>query len=118
MSVSQSGQSPSLLDGWLKQKNIWGQFLRRWRRFYYGVFRKDYIARSITETRTGSCNRCGSCCKLVYNCPFLGSDVYNLPYCRIYGDLRPVNCHTYPFDKADSEVEICGFKFKDENPQG
>ena len=103
------------IRAWYEQnvprKNLVGQLLRKLRRFYLGTFRKDYVLKSIAETRTGHCNRCGACCELVYKCPWLGRDAYNLPYCRVYGDLRPANCRNYPFDAVDSEVDICGFKF-------
>src|SRR4051812_25772276 len=89
-----------------------GQFLRKWRRFFLGNFRKDYIQKSIAETRQGECHRCGLCCELIYKCPFLGKDSKNLPYCRIYGELRPANCRNYPFDLADSEIKGCGYTFK------
>lgn len=89
-----------------------GQMLRKFRRFYLGTFHKDYIEKSIREARTGECHRCGLCCELIYKCPFLGRDSQNLPYCRVYGDLRPANCRNYPFDAVDSEVEQCGFRFK------
>jgi hypothetical protein len=103
------------IQSWYERKvverNLGGGTLRKLRRFYLGTFRKDYIQKSIAETRSGSCTRCGACCELVFRCPFLGKDAYNLPYCRVYGDLRPANCHNYPFDAVDSEVDICGFKF-------
>lgn len=95
------------------QKTFLGQFLRKWRRFYLGTFHKDYIQKSIAETRQGECHRCGLCCQLIYKCAFLGRDAQNLPYCRVYGDLRPANCFNYPFDAIDSEVDRCGFKFKE-----
>ena len=76
------------------------------------AFFKEQILKSIEETRSGDCHRCGSCCELIYRCPFLGRDSQKLPYCRIYGDLRPANCHNYPFDVIDSEIEKCGYRFK------
>lgn len=95
-----------------KDRDFIGQFLRKLRRFYLGTFRKDYIAKAIQETRQGDCHRCGLCCELIYRCPFLGKDGQNLPYCRIYGDLRPTNCRSYPFDSTDHEVDGCGYSFK------
>jgi hypothetical protein len=89
-----------------------GQVLRKLRRAYLGNFRKDYIQKAIADTRQGDCHRCGLCCELIYKCPFLGRDGQNLPYCRIYGDLRPANCRNYPFDKVDSEIDTCGYTFK------
>ena len=96
----------------LPQKTFLGQFLRKARRFYLGSFRKDYVQASIAASRKGDCHRCGLCCELIYKCPFLGRDGQNLPYCRIYGDLRPASCHNYPFDAVDSEVASCGYKFE------
>jgi hypothetical protein len=94
------------------ERSLLGQFLRKCRRFVLGTFRPQYIAQAVAETRTGDCHRCGLCCELIYKCPFLGRDGQNLPYCRIYGDLRPANCRNYPFDAIDSEIDSCGFKFK------
>lgn len=96
----------------VSQKNLLGQVLRKLRRFYLGTFRPDYIQQSIAENRQGDCHRCGACCELIYKCPFLGRDSQNLPYCRVYGDLRPANCRNYPFDSVDAEIPWCGYTFK------
>jgi hypothetical protein len=93
------------------EKTFFGQFLRKMRRTYLSTFRPDYIRQSIAENRKGECHRCGACCELVYKCPFLGRDAQNLPYCRVYGELRPGNCRNYPFDAIDSEIEKCGYSF-------
>ena len=94
------------------ERSFIGQFLRKWRRFFLGIFRPEYIEKAVAETREGDCHRCGLCCELIYKCPFLGRDGSNLPYCRIYGDLRPANCRNYPFDAKDSEIDTCGYTFK------
>ena len=96
----------------LVKRHLLGQFLRKARRFYLGTFKPEYIQKAIAETRTGDCHRCGACCELIYRCPFLGKDSQNLPYCRVYGELRPANCRNYPFDRADAEIDQCGYKFK------
>ncbi len=93
------------------ERTLLGQFLRKLRRFIIGTFFPNYIDKAIAATRTGDCHRCGLCCELIYKCPFLGRDSQNLPYCRIYGDLRPANCRNYPFDAIDSEVDTCGYRF-------
>lgn len=98
------------------EQSLLGQFIRKWRRFFLGIFCKKYIEKSITENRTGECHRCGLCCELLFKCPFLGKDNQNLPYCRVYGALRPTNCHNYPFDLIDSEIDKCGYKFKTVSP--
>lgn len=106
------------ISTWYKKsvihRNLLGQLLRKMRRFYLGVFHPEYIQESIKTTRQGECHRCGLCCELIYKCPFLGRDQENLPYCRIYGDLRPANCKNYPFDVIDSEITNCGYSFKSE----
>jgi len=96
----------------VEDRNFLGQLLRKLRRFYLGTFRPGYIEKAIEATREGDCHRCGLCCELIYKCPFLGRDGQNLPYCRVYGDLRPANCRNYPFDARDSEIDTCGYTFK------
>lgn len=93
-------------------RNFVGQVLRKFRRFYLGTFRPEYIEKAIEENRQGECHRCGLCCELVYKCPFLGRDSKNLAYCRVYGELRPANCKNYPFDIRDAEIDQCGYSFK------
>lgn len=97
---------------YLKQNTKRAEFLRKCRRFWLSLFHRDYVDASSKYKREGDCNRCGACCSLVYTCPFLGRDKDDLPYCRVYGDLRPMNCKTYPFDYVDSEIEICSYTFK------
>lgn len=103
------------LQNWYRSKiserSLLGQVFRKLRRMYLGIFKPEYIQKSIADTRKGDCHRCGLCCELIFKCPFLGRDGQNLPYCRIYGDLRPTNCRTYPFDVIDSEIDTCGYKF-------
>jgi hypothetical protein len=96
----------------LLDRDLISQLLRKMRRFYLGTFKPEYIAKAIADTRTGECHRCGLCCQLIYKCPFLGRDSENLPYCRVYGDLRPANCKNYPFDETDAEIDTCGYGFK------
>jgi hypothetical protein len=106
---------PAWLVAWYRRhvtrRSLLGQVLRKSRRAYLGTFHAGYIEQSAREARKGECHRCGLCCELIYRCPFLGRDSRNLPYCRIYGDLRPANCRNYPFDAVDSEIDTCGFKF-------
>jgi hypothetical protein len=98
------------------EKSALGQAVRKARRTYLSWFKPEYVKQSIAETRQGECHRCGACCELVHRCPFLGRDAQNLPYCRVYGELRPANCRTYPLDATDSEIENCGYSFKGPNP--
>ena len=95
------------------RKSLLGQMIRKGRRFYLGTFQAKYVRHSVAETRDGECKRCGKCCALILNCPFLGHDHHEMPYCRVYGGIRPANCKVYPFDAIDSEVATCGYRFSE-----
>lgn len=99
-------------DAKVRERTLLGQFFRKFRRAYLGYFKPEYIQESVKANREGECHRCGLCCELIYKCPFLGRDAQNLSYCRVYGDLRPANCHNYPFDTVDAEIDTCGYTFK------
>jgi hypothetical protein len=116
-SMSLTGSLTKWYEARVTSRNLGGQFLRKARRAWLGNFRPEYIQKAIQDTRTGDCHRCGACCELIYKCPFLGRDGQNLPYCRVYGDLRPANCRNYPFDAVDSEIDKCGYKFP-KSPSG
>lgn len=74
------------------------QFLGKSRRFLYSMFGNGYVARQL-NSRQGECKRCGACCKLLYNCPFL--DDSTSPYrCRIY-EYTSRNCTIFPLDERD-----------------
>ncbi len=79
----------------------WGKV----RRLLLCTFYPDYVASSIKQ-RTGACTRCGRCCRLLWNCPFLkhGSQ------CRIYGK-RIKNCSRFPIDSRDTAHIRCGYSF-------
>jgi hypothetical protein len=97
----------------LMRKTLFSQFLRKVRRMYFNWVYPDYIEESIKNNRQGECNRCGACCELIYKCAFLGKDDDNLAFCRIYGELRPGACRTYPFDIVDHEIaEPCSYTVK------
>jgi len=72
----------------------WGKM----RRFYLGAFGNGYLAKQMRE-RKGECSRCGACCKLMYNCPFL-DESGEITRCRIYGLPIP-NCKMFPVDERD-----------------
>ena len=62
---------------------------------------KNKIKRTITsilpvdQARQGTCNNCGSCCKLPYRCTFLKVAEDGKEYCSIY-IVRPLNCRKFP----------------------
>lgn len=98
---------------------LWGKI----RRFLLGKLRPGYVLR-MQAARQGDCTRCGSCCKLLYQCPFL--DESSFPAMCTIHETRPENCRIFPVDSRDltdrNFVQLkmnCGYSFpEDENPHG
>jgi len=65
--------------------------------------------------RQGECNRCGACCKILFRCPFLGTDAEGQYTCRIY-DQRFAQCQLFPLRPADLRElgEECSYTFVEE----
>jgi Fe-S-cluster containining protein len=70
-------------------------------------------AEPLLAKRQGECNRCGACCKILFRCPFLGTDADGQYTCRIY-DQRFAQCRLYPLRAADlRELEgQCSYTFE------
>jgi hypothetical protein len=77
------------------------------------VLRQD--AAPLLARRRGECNRCGACCKILFRCPFLGTDAEGQYTCRIY-ERRFAQCRLYPLHRADLlELEgQCSYTFEAE----
>jgi Fe-S-cluster containining protein len=75
--------------------------------------RQDSAA--LLSRRRGECNRCGACCKILFRCPFLGTDEDGQYTCRIY-EKRFAQCRLYPLHAADLlELEgQCSYTFEAE----
>jgi hypothetical protein len=54
----------------------------------------------LLARRQGECNRCGACCKILFRCPFLGTDAEGQYTCRIY-DKRFAQCRLFPLHAQD-----------------
>jgi hypothetical protein len=70
---------------------------------------------ALLARRQGECNRCGACCKILFKCPFLGTDAEGQYTCRIY-EHRFSQCRLYPLHAADL-VELqgqCSYTFEAE----
>ncbi len=66
---------------------------------------------ALLSRRSGECNRCGDCCKILFRCPFLSTDADGQYTCRIY-DRRFAQCRLFPLHAADlREVAQCSFTF-------
>jgi Fe-S-cluster containining protein len=65
----------------------------------------------VAVNRRGDCNRCGACCKLPYECPFLRYDEDGLASCAVYR-FRPPSCRKYPRTYDENLTpETCGYYF-------
>jgi hypothetical protein len=74
----------------------------------------------LLSLRQGECTRCGACCKILFQCPFLVEEPANeagTAYtCSIYGKHFK-NCRIFPIvprDLLDVEEE-CGYTFVEPN---
>jgi len=83
------------------------ELLGKVRRFYLVKFRREYVAKSISE-RKGQCRRCGACCSIAFRCPHLKER----NHCAIY-DKRYEQCGLFPIDDRDLKYlrDVCGFHF-------
>lgn len=70
---------------------------------------------ALLARRQGECNRCGACCKILFKCPFLGTDAEGQYTCRIY-QHRFSQCRLYPLHAADlGELQgQCSYTFEAE----
>jgi phosphatidylserine decarboxylase len=80
----------------------WGKL----RRILLCTFYPEYVSESIAG-RKGECTRCGNCCKLLFDCPFLLAG----NVCRIYGK-RIKSCSRFPIDSRDVAYIECGYSFE------
>jgi uncharacterized cysteine cluster protein YcgN (CxxCxxCC family) len=77
------------------------------------IVREDPEA--LLARRRGECNRCGACCKILFRCPFLGTDDQGEYTCRIY-EKRFAQCRLFPLHAADLEElgQQCSYTFVSE----
>jgi Fe-S-cluster containining protein len=84
------------------------------RRFIQAKFMRQDTEKLLSQ-RKGDCNRCGACCKILFQCPFLGTDAEGQYTCKIY-DKRFAQCRLYPLHAQDlAELgEQCSYTFEAE----
>ncbi|MBI5240179.1 MAG: hypothetical protein HY926_06880 [Elusimicrobia bacterium] len=100
-----------------KVKAKMAQGMGKLRRFALTTVKEEYIAR-MQRLRQGACLRCGLCCKLFFECPFLQNLPGGSSRCRIHG-RKPDNCHFFPIDERDLRDRDslgapvpCGYSFR------
>ena len=93
------------------------QGVGKFRRFALTTVNEDYVEK-MRQKRLGECLRCGLCCKLVFECPFLKNLPDGSSRCRIHG-RKPDNCHHFPIDERDlrdrdslGAAAPCGYSFR------
>jgi hypothetical protein len=81
------------------------------------VLKEDTSA--LLARRKGECNRCGACCKILFQCPFLSTDAEGQYTCRIY-DKRFAQCRLFPLHAQDLKElgEECSYTFDAEAHSG
>ena len=86
------------------------QFVNKVHRIILCFTKIEYVKQQV-KIRGGECVNCGRCCKLVFQCPFLGGTEDNY-YCTVY-DKRPKPCQAFPLNERDlAEVDyFCGYDF-------
>jgi hypothetical protein len=88
-------------------------------RFVQAFFRSAQPNHHDQQLR-GECNRCGHCCRLLFNCPFLAELPDGTTNCTIYLTKHaPKVCVVFPLDPADlAEIQraispqTCSFYFE------
>lgn len=94
-------------------KKIQSLILGKIRRVALVFLNKEKVRTSLSN-RQGTCLQCASCCKLLFNCPFLSASNHCLIY---HSSLRPLVCKKFPLDHLDiydvmiSSGNQCGYKF-------
>ncbi len=70
---------------------------------------------ALLAQRKGECNRCGACCKILFRCPFLGTDAGGHYTCKIY-EHRFEQCRLFPLHARDllELEEQCSYTFEAE----
>ncbi len=94
-----------------------GQCVGKLRRFALHAVNEEYVAK-MARYRLGECLRCGLCCKLLFECPFLQNLPDGTGRCRIHG-RKPDNCAFFPIDERDLRERDslgaktpCGYRFR------
>jgi hypothetical protein len=100
----------------LRAQQVVGKLRRYFRVRVYTTKNEELLS-----LRQGECTRCGACCKILFQCPFLVEEPTNeagIAYtCSIYGKHFK-NCRIFPIVPKDLlDVEDCGYTFVEPTPR-
>lgn len=87
----------------------------KWRRYVLVTWYPEYV-REWAQRRLGDCNRCGACCKFVFQCPHYEELPGGTGKCRVFAAgsrLRPEQCARFPIDPLDLRgvADVCSYSF-------
>ena len=92
---------------------MWGKIRRMWI-----IYLTPKRTKKLLSLREGECQRCGACCKINFECPFLTNHT-KAAACKLY-DSRSKVCRYFPIDHRDlKDRDIimphakCGYTFQD-----
>ena len=81
--------------------HTWGAL----RRTFLGRFLPDNLVLRYKAYQRGECNRCGLCCKIQFQCPFLVDEGPYNTHCSIYTTPHAPNaCLKFPLDPLDLKL--------------
>lgn len=93
-------------------KKIYTEVKGKVKRFIYCNYLKARTA-ELVGRRKGECLQCGSCCEILFRCPYLWVS-NGKKRCLIYHSGRPKQCIFFPIFEEDlkSVGWKCGYRFE------
>ncbi len=93
-------------------KKIYIEVKGKVKRFFYSNFKRATVEKLLKE-RKGECLQCGSCCEILFKCPYLWTSD-GKKRCLIYHLGRPKQCKAFPLFPEDiKSVNLrCGYFFE------
>jgi hypothetical protein len=82
----------------LRSSHPWASF----HRYLMALIAPESYRMRNKERLQGECNRCGHCCRILFDCPFLYQEPGGPAHCTIYMTKHaPKVCVIFPLDPAD-----------------
>ncbi|MEW6730548.1 MAG: hypothetical protein AB1489_04345 [Acidobacteriota bacterium] len=104
----------TLFYAW-RYKHVWASL----HRYFLAIITPQSYQRYFKQQLQGECNRCGHCCRILFDCPFLVTEPDGKTHCAIYTTRHaPKICVAFPlnpWDLAEIKRAIapnqCSFSF-------